>query len=212
MHCFFKNIYIIFLLSFFVEAENKNKIFRVEAATIIWDANPTSEKFSMKKNFQLVREAIKLNSDNFSDNEKELYKLIKSDNYSLGNTINIKGLEGTTIDAHKSWFQNLSNEESSKFVLVSDKRNQCAVKVFESRHPRISAKCSMGLDSLKDTKILVNTPQGLRLEDQKNYNILRQNSLVKPHYFLSEQQRIRLNEFYYFDHPKIGLIIGVFDD
>ena len=97
MHCFFKNIYIIFLLSFFVEAENKNKIFRVEAATVIWDANPTSEKFPMKKNFQLVREAIKLNSDNFSDNEKELYKLIKSENYSLAKKIWAKKIKNRAL-------------------------------------------------------------------------------------------------------------------
>jgi hypothetical protein len=38
-------------------------------------------------------------------------------------------------------------------------------------------------------------------EDEKVEKIL---------YLLDEQRRISLNEFHYFDHPKVGLLVGVY--
>jgi hypothetical protein len=29
-------------------------------------------------------------------------------------------------------------------------------------------------------------------------------------YLLDEQRRIKLDEFHYFDHPKVGLLVGVY--
>ena len=33
---------------------------------------------------------------------------------------------------------------------------------------------------------------------------------VKTLYLLDEQRRIKLDEFHYFDHPKVGLLVGVY--
>ena len=38
-------------------------------------------------------------------------------------------------------------------------------------------------------------------DDEKEEKIL---------YLLDEQRRISLNEFHYFDHPKVGLLVGVY--
>lgn len=35
------------------------------------------------------------------------------------------------------------------------------------------------------------------------------NGLLEPHYFLSERRRLKFKEIHYFDHPKFGLILGV---
>ena len=38
-----------------------------------------------------------------------------------------------------------------------------------------------------------------------------ENNIETEIFILDEQRRISLDEFHYFDHPKIGLLVGVYD-
>ena len=96
---------------------------------------------------------------------------------------------------------------------MSDNENQCIVKVFQSRYPRIHAKCALGKDVLKNSylmsksefnvKPLIGTFETKRTTDEEDI-------LETEIFILDEQRRISLDEFHYFDHPKIGLLVGVY--
>lgn len=42
-----------------------------------------------------------------------------------------------------------------------------------------------------------------------NLNDSSANSFQQPHYFISEKRRLKFKEIHYFDHPKFGVILGV---
>ena len=65
----------------------------------------------------------------------------------------ISAVPDLELDNHKSWYQPLKDELSTPYILVSDQGNQCVVKVFQARFPRIHAKCAMGPDSFDHPKI-----------------------------------------------------------
>ena len=44
----------------------------------------------------------------------------------------------------------------------------------------------------------------------KNTSKEEDKKVEKILYLLDEQRRISLNEFHYFDHPKVGLLVGVY--
>ena len=122
----------------------------------------------------------------------------------------IKDLE---LSNHKSWFQPLYDEENTPFVLVSDNENQCIVKVFQSRYPRIHAKCALGKDVLKNSYLMSKSEFNVKplIGNFENKKTTEEEDILETEIFvLDEQRRISLDEFHYFDHPKIGLLVGVY--
>lgn len=71
-----------------------------------------------------------------------IYRVIDKKEHELNGTMRrISKINNLKLTDHKSWYQPLNNESESPFVLVSSGENQCIVKVFQSRYPRIHAKC-----------------------------------------------------------------------
>ena len=71
----------------------------------------------------------------------------------------------------------------------------------------------MGLDSLSNTYIMTKSEFNVRslikeFEFDKEKPDIR--TIEKELYVIDEQRRISLNEFHYFDHPKIGILIVVY--
>ena len=114
---------------------------------------------------------------------------------------------------HKSWYQPLKDELSTPYILVSDQGNQCVIKVFQARFPRVHAKCAMGPDSLSKTYIMSKSEFNVKpligefKLDAEESEIPKNKSEL---YVIDEQRRISLNEFHYFDHPKMGILVGVY--
>ena len=144
----------------------------------------------------------------------KVYRLIDEKEHELNGTMRrislIKDLE---LSNHKSWFQPLDNEENAPFILVSDNENQCIVKVFQSRYPRIHAKCALGTDALKNSYLMSKAEFNVK-PLVGNFEIKEtdeeENNIENEIFILDEQRRISLDEFHYFDHPKIGLLVGVY--
>ena len=142
------------------------------------------------------------------------YRVIDPKEHELNGTMRrISNIPDLELSNHKSWYQPLGDEISMPYVLVSDQENQCVIKVFKSRYPRVHAKCAMGLDSLSNTYIMTKSEFNVRslineFEFDKEKPDIR--TIEKELYVIDEQRRISLNEFHYFDHPKIGILIGVY--
>ena len=145
----------------------------------------------------------------------KLYRVIDRKEHELNGTMRrISQIEGLELSNHKSWFQPLGDAEDTPFILISDNENQCVVKVFQSRYPRIHAKCALGADVLKNSylmsksefnvKPLIGNFEIKKTDDDKEV------SFETEMFILDEQRRISLDEFHYFDHPKIGLLVGVY--
>ena len=101
------------------------------------------------------------------------------------------------------------------FILVSENENQCIVKVFQSRYPRIHAKCALGTDVLKNSYLMSKSEFNVKplignFEIKKNDEMEKKIMLETEIFILDEQRRISLDQFHYFDHPKIGLLVGVY--
>ena len=126
----------------------------------------------------------------------------------------ISEVENLDLSNHKAWFQPLYDEENTPFVLVSDNENQCIVKVFQSRYPRIHAKCALGKDVLKNSYLMSKSEFNVKplvgnFEIKKNEDG-EEDNVETELFILDEQRRISLDQFHYFDHPKIGLLVGVY--
>lgn len=144
----------------------------------------------------------------------KVYRVIDSKDHELNGTMRrISQIKDLELSNHKSWFQPLNNEEDTPFILVSDNENQCIVKVFQSRYPRIHAKCALGTDVLKNSYLMSKSEFnvkpllggfGIKKTDEE------ENNIETEIFILDEQRRISLDEFHYFDHPKIGLLVGVY--
>ena len=108
----------------------------------------------------------------------------------------ISRVDDLELDNHKSWYQPLDSEENVPFILVSEENNQCVVKVFKSRFPRIHAKCAMGPDSLlktyKMTKSEYNVKSLIGSFQSEELDELSEESFEL--FSLDEQRRINLNE------------------
>ena len=144
----------------------------------------------------------------------KIYRVIDRKEHELNGTMRrISQIKDLELSNHKSWFQPLYNEENTPFVLVSDNENQCIVKVFQSRYPRIHAKCALGKDVLKNSYLMSKAEFNVKplignFEKKKTTD--EEDILETEIFVLDEQRRISLDEFHYFDHPKIGLLIGVY--
>ena len=142
------------------------------------------------------------------------FRVIDKTEHELNGTMRrISAVPDLELDNHKSWYQPLKDELSTPYILVSDQGNQCVVKVFQARFPRIHAKCAMGPDSLSKTYIMSKSEFNVKpligeftLDNEQSETPKNQREL----YVIDEQRRISLNEFHYFDHPKIGILVGVY--
>ena len=143
-----------------------------------------------------------------------IYRVIDRKEHELNGTMRrISQIKDLELSNHKSWFQPLYDEENAPFVLVSVNENQCIVKVFQSRYPRIHAKCALGKDVLKNSYLMSKSEFNVKplignFEKKKTND--EEDILETEIFVLDEQRRISLDEFHYFDHPKIGLLIGVY--
>ena len=98
--------------------------------------------------------------------------------------------------------------------MVSENENQCIVKVFQSRYPRIHAKCALGTNVLKNSYLMSKSEFNVK-PLVGNFEIKKdedgeEDNVETELFILDEQRRISLDQFHYFDHPKIGLLVGVY--
>ena len=144
----------------------------------------------------------------------KIYRVIDRKEHELNGTMRrISQIKDLELSNHKSWFQPLYDEENTPFVLVSDNENQCIVKVFQSRYPRIHAKCALGKDVLKNSYLMSKSEFNVKplIGNFENKKTTEEEDILETEIFvLDEQRRISLDEFHYFDHPKIGLLVGVY--
>ena len=141
------------------------------------------------------------------------YRKINPDEHELNGTMRrISEVENLELSNHKSWYQPLDSEENVPFILVSEESNQCIVKVFKSRFPRIHAKCAMGPDSLLETYKMTKSEYNVKplIGNFKNDKLDDLPEETFELFSLDEQRRINFNELHYFDHPKIGLLVAVY--
>ena len=144
-----------------------------------------------------------------------LYRIIDSKEHELNGTMRrISKIKDLELSNHKSWYQPLTDAEETPFILVSSGTNQCVVKVFQSRYPRIHAKCAEGPDALAKTYIMSKSEFNVKplIGEFKVDNSVEKEKEIqeKTLYLLDEQRRISLDEFHYFDHPKLGLLVAVY--
>ena len=145
------------------------------------------------------------------------FRVIERSEHELNGTMRrISQIDGLELNNHKSWYQPLGSEQEMPYILVSSEDNQCVVKVFQSRYPRVHAKCAMGPDALSSVSLINKSEYRIRellgedFDRSKAVNELEDSNQMKTLYLLDEQRRIKLDEFHYFDHPKVGLLVGVY--
>ncbi len=161
----------------------------------------------------------------FVENEEELdeeesivipsfFRVLDKKDHELNGTMRrISAVPDLELDNHKSWFQPLKDEALTPYILISDQDNQCVVKVFKSRFPRIHAKCAMGPDSLSNTYIMSKSEFNVKPLIGEFELDIEESEISKNKrqlYVIDEQRRISLNELHYFDHPRIGILVGVY--
>ncbi len=142
------------------------------------------------------------------------FRVLDKTEHELNGTMRrISAVPDLELGNHKSWYQPLKDELSMPYILVSDLGNQCVVKVFQARFPRVHAKCAMGPDSLSKTYIMSKSEFNVKpligeftLDKEESETPKNQAEL----YVIDEQRRISLNEVHYFDHPRIGILVGVY--
>ena len=145
------------------------------------------------------------------------FRVIDRSEHELNGTMRrISQVDGLELNNHKSWYQPLGSEQEMPYILVSSEDNQCVVKVFQSRYPRVHAKCAMGPDALSSVSLINKSEYRIRellgedFDRSKATDESESSDEVKILYLLDEQRRIKLDEFHYFDHPKVGLLVGVY--
>lgn len=168
--------------------------------------------------FEYLDDFVADASNEADDKEKEIptpsfYRSIDPKDHELNGTMRrISKVDDLELDNHKSWYQPLDSEENVPFILVSEENNQCVVKVFKSRFPRIHAKCAMGPDSLMETYKMTKSEYNVKsligsFQNEESDELSGESFEL---FSLDEQRRINLNELHYFDHPKIGLLVAVY--
>ncbi len=147
-------------------------------------------------------------------NIPSFFRVLDRKEHELNGTMRrISTVSDLELGNHKSWYQPLKDELSTPYILVSDQGNQCVIKVFQARFPRVHAKCAMGPDSLSKTYIMSKSEFNVKpligefKLDVEESEIPKNKSEL---YVIDEQRRISLNEFHYFDHPKMGILVGVY--
>ena len=147
-------------------------------------------------------------------NIPSFFRVLDRKEHELNGTMRrISTVPDLELGNHKSWYQPLKDELSTPYILVSDQGNQCVIKVFQARFPRVHAKCAMGPDSLSKTYIMSKSEFNVKpligefKLDVEESEIPKNKSEL---YVIDEQRRISLNEFHYFDHPKMGILVGVY--
>ena len=145
----------------------------------------------------------------------KLYRIIDKKEHELNGTMRrISQIKNLELSDHKSWHQPLNSEDDTPFILVSSGPNQCIVKVFQSRYPRIHAKCAEGPDALEKAYLMSKSEFNVKPLIGKFKKTIKSKSeeekVENTLYLLDEQRRISLDEFHYFDHPRIGLLVGVY--
>ena len=71
----------------------------------------------------------------------------------------------------------------------------------------------MGPDSLSKTYLMSKAEFNVKPligEYDLQINSEEEDKDLKTLYLLDEQRRIKLDEFHYFDHPKLGILVGVY--
>ena len=168
--------------------------------------------------FEYLDDFVADASNEVAVEEKEIptpsfYRRIDPKEHELNGTMRrISRVDDLELDNHKSWYQPLDSEENVPFILVSEENNQCVVKVFKSRFPRIHAKCAMGPDSLMETYKMTKSEYNVKsligsFQNEESDELSEESFEL---FSLDEQRRINLNELHYFDHPKIGLLVAVY--
>lgn len=168
--------------------------------------------------FEYLDDFVADASNEVAVEEKEIptpsfYRRIDPKEHELNGTMRrISRVDDIELDNHKSWYQPLDSEENVPFILVSEENNQCVVKVFKSRFPRIHAKCAMGPDSLMETYKMTKSEYNVKsligsFQNEESDELSEESFEL---FSLDEQRRINLNELHYFDHPKIGLLVAVY--
>ena len=147
-------------------------------------------------------------------NIPSFFRVLDRKEHELNGTMRrISTVPDLELGNHKSWYQPLKDELSTPYILVSDQDNQCVIKVFQARFPRVHAKCAMGPDSLSKTYIMSKSEFNVKpligefKLDVEESEIPKNKSEL---HVIDEQRRISLNEFHYFDHPKMGILVGVY--
>ncbi len=156
------------------------------------------------------------------DNELEqvivppFYRILETEKNELNGTMRrISQIDDLFLSDHKAWYQPLQEENLTPFVLVSEGDNQCAVKVFKSRYPRMHVKCILGEDMVSRSVLL--SKSDLRIADMISFEYKRKKiDLTEGRYkqsqlfFIDNQRRVDYDELQYFDHPKIGVLVAIF--
>ena len=147
-------------------------------------------------------------------NIPSFFRVLDRKEHELNGTMRrISTVPDLELGNHKSWYQPLKDELATPYILVSDQDNQCVIKVFQARFPRVHAKCAMGPDSLSKTYIMSKSEFNVKpligefKLDVEESEIPKNKSEL---HVIDEQRRISLNEFHYFDHPKMGILVGVY--
>ena len=178
-----------------------------EKEEIVFDFEYFEEIPEFVENEDIVNEEEIINIPSF-------FRVLDRKEHELNGTMRrISTVPDLELDNHKSWYQPLKDELSTPYILVSDQGNQCVIKVFQARFPRVHAKCAMGPDSLSKTYIMSKSEFNVKpligefKLDAEESEIPKNKSEL---YVIDEQRRISLNEFHYFDHPKMGILVGVY--
>lgn len=160
----------------------------------------------------------------FDDDDNELeqaivppiYRILETEKHELNGTMRrISQIDDLFLSDHKAWYQPLKDENLSPFVLVSEGDNQCAVKVFKSRFPRMHVKCILGEDMVSRSVLL--SKSDLRVADmisfeykRKKIDLTDNRNKLSQLYFIDNQRRVDYDELQYFDHPKIGVLVAIY--
>ena len=178
-----------------------------EKEEIVFDFEYFEEIPEFVENEDIVNEEEIINIPSF-------FRVLDRKEHELNGTMRrISTVPDLELGNHKSWYQPLKDELSTPYILVSDQGNQCVIKVFQARFPRVHAKCAMGPDSLSKTYIMSKSEFNVKpligefKLDVEESEIPKNKSEL---YVIDEQRRISLNEFHYFDHPKMGILVGVY--
>ena len=180
----------------------------------------TNEGEEIVFDFEYFEEIPKfIESEEILDEEEiidipSFFRVIDEKEHELNGTMRrISKVSELELSNHKSWYQPFKDEVSTPYILISNQDNQCVIKVFKSRFPRVHAKCAMGPDSLSNTYIMSKSEFNVKsligefkLNNEESEVPKNQREL----YIIDEQRRISLNELHYFDHPRIGILVGVY--
>ncbi len=218
MRLFFKFIAVFLALSLQIFSEEEIKYVKVEVASVVWKNQTTNESFPKVKNYSLASEILgleipkepEINLDTIELAEGQVKIDFKFVEQIFDDNEDDELLQDQIIDPPKL-YRVIDRKEHE---LNGTMRRISQIKDLVLTNHKSWFQPLLGTNVLKNSYLMSKSEFNVK-PLVGNFEIKKdedgeEDNVETELFILDEQRRISLDQFHYFDHPKIGLLVGVY--